>query len=574
MKVIFTLLLGMFYSSIIYSQTPCVGGMVGTYPCNNITLLSSLSRTQFTPPANSNGGTYNPNTDYGNDVWGWTDPASGREFVLSGRRNGTSFIEVTNPLQPIFIGYLFAAHSTWRDMKTFGNYAYIVSENAQSGIQIFDLHKLLNVANPPQIFSADSLVNINQSGANKGSAHNIVGNVESGYMYVVGAQNTPNGCSGGIEFFNVNDPLHPKYEGCVNGDGYTHDAICFMYQGPDLEHVGKEICIGSNTNKQTIVDVTNKGAWTTLSYLTYPNSRYTHQSWVSDDHRFVFFNDELDESQLGFKTRTHIMNIENLDQPQYLGFHQFTTPDIDHNCFVRGNYLYEANYGAGFRMLDLRNINTFPTDSLSEVAYLTTGAGARAWGVYPYFESGTIVLNTIEGNVFLLKPNIPHFYIETKNSTTDICVGEEVSFELDLISLYGYDNDVDLTVTGVPSGAVASFSSSTVNSDGSAVLTISNTQGLSGNHSMIVKARGSGDNTLQDISVSFRILPEQLTFSNQTFSNDKIIRASQQVTLQDINLAADKQLKIYSPSLLINNNLMLSTNSDFMWFNQDLCNEE
>ena len=70
----------------------------------------------------------------GNDIWGYTS-ASGREYALMGTTSGTSFIEVTNPGNPQIVGYIDGPNSLWRDVKTYGPFAYIVSEGG-SGIAI------------------------------------------------------------------------------------------------------------------------------------------------------------------------------------------------------------------------------------------------------------------------------------------------------------------------------------------------------------------------------------------------------------------------------------------------------
>ncbi len=47
--------------------------------------------------------------------------------------------------------------------------------------------------------------------------------------------------SGGLFVVNVQDPLHPRYEGCYGDDGYTHDAQCLVYRGPDTDYQGREV---------------------------------------------------------------------------------------------------------------------------------------------------------------------------------------------------------------------------------------------------------------------------------------------------------------------------------------------
>ena len=123
-------------------EMTCTNGFAGPYPCRDIDLLSVL------PHAEIGGGS-------GNDIWGWTDPETGREYALVGRSTGTAFVDISNPGQPVYVGDL-ATHtlpSAWRGIKVFANHAFIVSEAIDHGMQVFDLTQLRHVTAPPVTFS-------------------------------------------------------------------------------------------------------------------------------------------------------------------------------------------------------------------------------------------------------------------------------------------------------------------------------------------------------------------------------------------------------------------------------------
>lgn len=365
--------------------TECIGGMAGSYPCHNVDLLA------FLPLANIGGGN-------GNDSWGWTG-CGGREFALMGRTSGTSFVEITDPVNPIYLGNLptHTSNSTWRDIKTYSDHAFIVSEASGHGMQVFNLNQLCNIPSPPVTFSNSAHYN------GFGNAHNIVINEDSGYAYGVGTST----CSGGLHMVNIQNPLSPTNAGCFSADGYTHDAQCVIYNGPDTQHQGKEICFNSNTDTLTIVDVTNKANPLQLSRTGYTGSGYTHQGWLTEDQVYFLLDDELDEQQSGHNTRTYVWNVSNIDAPVLIGNYTSTIGAIDHNQYVRGNYVFQANYRGGLRILDINdvaNANLFEEGYFDIYPASNSASFNGAWSTYPYFDSGVVIISGIEQGLFIVQP--------------------------------------------------------------------------------------------------------------------------------------------------------------------------
>jgi choice-of-anchor B domain-containing protein len=369
--------------SSLSAQTPCVNGMAAGYPCSNVDFLS------FTAGSALGGGSMN-------DIWGWTDPVYGTEYVLLGRTSGTSFVDISDPVNPVYLGNLPASgsNSSWRDIKVDGNYAYIVSEAGGHGMQIFDLTKLRNVVNPPATFSEDA----HYSGW--GNAHNLVINEASDRAYGVGT----NTSSGGLHIVDISDPLNPVIMGDFAGDGYTHDAQVVNYIGPDAAYAGSEIAFACNENSVTVIDVTDPTDAVQLSRTTY-NSQYTHQGWLTEDHKYFLSNDELDENYTGVNTTTFIWNVQDLNAPFLLGTFVSSTPAIDHNLYVKDNLCYQSNYRAGLRITNLDNI---ASGMLTEVGFFDVYPSSDAagfngtWSNYPYFDSGVVAVSHIEEGLFLV----------------------------------------------------------------------------------------------------------------------------------------------------------------------------
>ncbi|WP_298779912.1 choice-of-anchor B family protein [uncultured Polaribacter sp.] len=369
----------------------CVNGFAGIYPCNGYDLIAFLSLADLDPTNSTN--------ISGNDSWGWTDPTNQKEYALMGLNTGISIIDISNSTQPIVVGFLPTAtvNNSFRDVKVYNNFAFVVSEAADHGMQVLDLTKLRDITNPPEILSADTTFN------GFGSAHNIVINESKGYAYPVGT--TRSGTyKGGPLFINIQDPLNPVDEGGFLN--YSHDAQVVTYNGPDTEHNGKEILIGSNETEIVIVDVSDKSNPLELSSISYSNVEYTHQGWFTEDMNYFLLGDELDEVTNGGNTRTIIFDFSDLDNPTLSSEYYGPTAAIDHNGYIKGNTYFLANYTAGFRAIDISNIET---GSLVETGYFDTFPSGNSasydgvWNVYPYFESGNIIISDIDSGLFIVK---------------------------------------------------------------------------------------------------------------------------------------------------------------------------
>ena len=364
----------------------CTDGMAGPYPCRDIDLMA------FLPHGQIGGGS-------GNDIWGWTDPLTGREYALVGRSTGTAFVDISNPSLPVYVGNLPAhtAASPWRGIKVFANHAFIVSEAIDHGMQVFDLTQLRDVTAPPVTFAETAHY------AGFGSTHTLALNDRTGFAYAAGTRT----CEGGLHVVDVRSPASPRAAGCFSFDGYSHEAQCVVYEGPDTLYRDREICFNSNEDTLTIVDASDKLELLQLSRTGYGGSAYTHQGWLTDDQRFFLVNDEGDEQAFRHRTRTWIWDVSDLDAPALVNFYDGPTSSIDHNLYVRGNLVYESNYRSGLRVLDASDV---ALGGLREVGFFDiypsddNPAFNGAWTSYPFFASGSVIINGIEQGLFVVRP--------------------------------------------------------------------------------------------------------------------------------------------------------------------------
>ena len=393
-------------SSIRGSRVECVDNLAADYACSNIDLLARVSRTDMDVQGSLL-----------NDIWGWTDPNTKREYALVGTDRSVVFVDVTDPINPIYTGKLIGHDSEfaiiWRDMKVYNNHMYVTVDAGNNGMQVFDLRQLRDFDGSPRNFDAtahyDGVI----------SAHNLAINEESGFVYITGYtpsksdQGAKDTCNGrGLHIVDIRVPDNPTYAGCFadrttgyRRDGYTHDAQCVMYRGPDEKYQGREICIGSNETHISIADVTDKKNPLTIGVASYPHVGYSHQGWLTTDQEYFFMNDETDEGTIDVRnTRTIIWDLADLEDPVYHSAFYFSSTGPDHNLYVHGDYMFAANYSEGLRIVDISDI-----DHPQEIAFFDTYPGANtgfagAWSNYRFPGSGTTVVGSHPNGLMILDP--------------------------------------------------------------------------------------------------------------------------------------------------------------------------
>jgi choice-of-anchor B domain-containing protein len=376
---------------------PCVQGMAGEFPCHKVDMLHYFTMDEI------GGGR-------GSDVWGWEDPATGRDYVLAGRETGTSFIDVTDPKRPVYLGDLPTASPQiriWRDIKVYADHAFIVTESTGHGMQVFDLNQLREVDRDqaPVTFTETARY------TDLLTAHNIAINEDTGFLYAMSVREGIS-CNGGLHMVDVRDPADPTFVGCFEDSGAIHDTQCVVYEGPDARFQSREICFNSSPgppDSVSIVDVTDKSDPVMLSQIPYAGSSFSHQGWLTEDQAHFLHGDEGDELDFGHPTRTLVWDVTDLTAPAVIGDYFSSAAATDHNMYVKNRYLYQSNYRAGLRILDLRGV---ARGALEEVAFFDVyppnddpGFSFGTWSNYPYFDRGTVAVHGYQG-LWLVRPRL------------------------------------------------------------------------------------------------------------------------------------------------------------------------
>lgn len=378
----------------------------GAFPASNITFLSQVPVSAFGLGAAD-----------ANDCWGYVTP-QGREIAIIGLQTGTGFVDITDPVSPQIIGAYSGPSSLWRDIKVIGTVAYVVTEGGNH-IQKFDL------ANA----DSGSIGNLGYSSfSGVGSTHNIIANPESGYLYRAGGDNNL-----GLRAYGVGvngapgSPTNPSQQ-AIQSEFYVHDAQVVNYtSGP---YAGREIAFlcsgygnGSSDTKLRIYDVTDKSNMFEISNIGHPGKRYIHQGWLSEDRKYFYVNDELDEGRTVETTTMHIYNVEDLENPTYVKGWTNGNTSRDHNLYVKGDYVYASNYRSGLRIFDISD-----PENPAEVAWMDTYPADDergydgSWSNYPFFPSGNVIISDIQQGLIVVRPEL-----ETLGFTIDQPLGEFIS---------------------------------------------------------------------------------------------------------------------------------------------------
>jgi len=430
----------------------------GNFPSSNIDFLGQVTLAEFGLGASS-----------GNDCWGYTTP-QGKEIAIMGVETGTGFVDITNPSAPVIIGTFSGPSSLWRDVKVLGDVAYVVTEGGNH-IQKFDLSDADN----------GNIGNLGYSTySGSGASHNIVANEDSGYLYRVGG-----GSDLGLRAYGVGangapgSATNPSQQ-AIQSNLYVHDAQVVNYTtGP---YAGREIAFlcsgygnGSSDTRLRVYDVTNKSNMFELDNAAYPNRQFCHQGWLSEDRKYFYVNDELDEGAVVGTTTLHIFNVEDLNNISYVKAWSNGNTARDHNLYVKGDYIFAANYRSGLRIHDVSD-----PENPVEVAWLDTypadnGTGYDgAWSNYPFFPSGNVIISDIQQGLIIVRPalDVLTFSVDTPlgtiidptggNSTTVTISERNVTLDQStpLLNIRNESGTIT-TVAGTPTGTTNQFTFAT-----------------------------------------------------------------------------------------------------------------
>lgn len=300
-------------------------------------------------------------------LWGYTAP-DGREYALLGVRTGTAIIDITDSQNLREVAFIKSKKSTWREMKTFSHYAYVVTDSTSTGVEIIDLSNLPQSAALVGVYSDLPM------------SHTIVIDEPQKLMYLMG------GSGETVVILSLEDPLHPK-EITRFGSTYVHDAFFKNGRAYLSEIMSQSFSIWD------LSDITKPKFLKRIRDKEAPEVSF-HNSWTTEDDQYLVTTEETEDRTV------KIWDIRDLKKIQLVA--EWLPPNrLAHNVQIKGRYAYFSSYGGGIRILDLiepskpQEVGFWARETEVERGFVSV------WGCYPYFKSGKIIGSDIENGLIV-----------------------------------------------------------------------------------------------------------------------------------------------------------------------------
>jgi choice-of-anchor B domain-containing protein len=320
------------------------------------------------------------------NVWGYVDSLQ-NEYALVGVSDGMRIVNVTNPDSIWEVKKIPGPNNLWKEIRTYQHFAYCVSEGGQ-GLQIINLRNLPDTNISYHYWTPT--INGNQLSM----IHALHIDTATAYIYLYGCHA---GFTGSM-IAKLNNPDTPTYRGNFNA-GYVHDGIVknnIMYAAMIYSGFVRFVNVSVDSLPLAIGGIQTPGA-------------FSHNTWLSDDSKYMFTTDEINNSFLTCYNIEDFQNVELTDKIQ-------SNPgsnSVVHNTYFKNDYCFTSWYKDGYTIVDAsRKHNLIQVGNYD--TFNGNGGGTDGnWGVYPYLPSGNILLSSIDtadnttvGSLVVVSPNL------------------------------------------------------------------------------------------------------------------------------------------------------------------------
>lgn len=399
-----------------------------------------------------------------NDIWGYVDPVNNVEYALVGLRTGVSVVSLADPANPVEVDFVAGDFSVWRDIKTWGSYAYVTADQGNDGLTVLDLSYL-----PDSVPSTNwnPIIDVNGTLTTLNKAHNIWVD-ENGFAFITGA----NVGVGGVMIVDVNTtPGSPNFLSLVN-TRYSHD--CYV-RGDTLWTA--EIYAG----EFGVYDVTNKA--TPVQMATFPTpGAFTHNLWLSNDGMTLFTTDEKADAPVASFDVSQLNAIQQLDE--FRPTATLGTGVIPHNVHIWQDWVVTSYYTDGIILIDgSRPDNMVEVGNFDTWLPGTTGFDG-IWGAYPFLPSGLVLCSDMTNGLYVFQPNY--------------------------VRACWLEGNVTDAVSGLPiNAAQVSLQTTTIQTDSDVFGTYKTGTAVAGTYTVLVQAQG-----YQSKTISVTLANGQLTIED------------------------------------------------------------
>ena len=313
------------------------------------------------------------------DIWGYTDPSTGREYALMCDQTvGLHVIDITGD-EPVLVATVpgltrGSVVADAKDVKVYQNYAYLVHEYAP--VLVIDLS---DPAAPQAVGQIDT-----QPGATDGGSHNV--EVNGQHLYVVGGRGV-----GGLRVYDLGaDPIDPPRTGEYQPT-YLHDIHFNGTWAYASAILGEGVFV---------LDASDPSDPVFETLFTYPAVDVgAHNACSSEDGDYLYVSDEIGSGP--WMRAFDVRDLENVQLTAELIVDRRATV---HNCYVEGDFLFVAHYSEGLQIFDIGETPAVPERVAMYDTFTGPGFGFQgAWSVYPYFESGKVIVSDRTSGLFVIE---------------------------------------------------------------------------------------------------------------------------------------------------------------------------
>lgn len=319
-----------------------------------------------------------------NDIWGYVAP-DGTEYALVGTRKGLSIVSLADPTQPEEVHFVAGDSIRGRDIKTFGETAYVIGPKSEEGLWVVDLSNLpLYVTH----YREQVTTTLNGVPDTLRRGHNLFVD-EQGLIYLAGS----NLNNGGVVVLVVT-LFGPEVVG-YGPPVYTHDVF-----------IDGDVLYASEfqEGRFSVYDISDPTQFELLGSADTPRG-LTHNVWTSPNGNYAFTTDERPEATVASFDISDFSDIRLLDQIR--ADTAYGNGQMPHNVLaLDDDYLFTAHFRAGLTLIDASEPDNliqvgqfFTSDPEKDYDFLNHGA----WGAYPFLPSGLILVSDIEEGLFVVE---------------------------------------------------------------------------------------------------------------------------------------------------------------------------